>query len=135
VKQLTRVEASAYFSETEGTFEVVEAADDCRKWVYNPRYPVRKFVGRILGRTREETRQSWLDWLEGERDDRPDYINELESAWLKNPKGVGPVIIAELPDGSLDVGDGWHRIAIAVSHNMKTIPAIVGLNCRVDQEE
>lgn len=130
-EKLTRHEAEAAFAETEGTFEIVNSVTDCRRWVYDPAYPVQKFVGRIVGRTEEETAHDWGLWLESERQDRPEYINDLEAAWLKDPIAVGPVTIAELRDGSVDIGDGWHRIAMAVANGMQTIPAIVGLSCKV----
>lgn len=130
-EKLTKQEAEAAFSETEGTFEIVNSVTDCRRWVYDRAYPVQRFVGRIVGRTEEETGHDWSLWLESERQSRPEYINALEAAWLKSPDTVGPVTIAELKDGSVDIGDGWHRIAIAVANGMQTIPAIVGLSCKV----
>lgn len=58
--------------------------------------------------------------------DNPDYYVELEKTWVADPSSVGEVILAEMPDGTVDIGDGWHRAAIAVSQGMQWFPAILG---------
>lgn len=102
---------------------------DVYQWSLAPRYPVARFTERPLhGRTRPDTKAEWKRWLDGEIKlaDDPDYYRQLERAWLAKPGDFSEIIVAELPDGSLDVGDGWHRLAMAIAHGRRTVPAVVG---------
>jgi hypothetical protein len=74
-------------------------------------------------------KSDWRRWYENEREARRDedgddsYFDGLEQEWSDGQ--VGP-IIAVIVDGELDIGDGWHRAAIAVTKGWKTVPAVVG---------
>lgn len=100
-------------------------------WRYDPQYPVSTFTTAwIRGFEYGWTKKDFRFWYQGEkrahRYERPGYFKQLEEAWLSFPESVGPVIIAELSDDSIDVGDGWHRIAMSVLAGKRTLPAIVG---------
>ncbi len=72
---------------------------------------------------------AWESWYEGERersDREPEYWAQLEKLWTTSPSSVGPIIVAERSPGLFDIGDGWHRTAIAVIHGMHVVPAIIG---------
>lgn len=99
------------------------------RWTRAARYPTRKFVDRPLrGHTKPWTRNDWKSWLDGEvaGADDPAYYRQLEREWIADPSAFGEVIVAELPDGTIDIGDGWHRIAMSIARGRKTVPAIVG---------
>jgi hypothetical protein len=74
-------------------------------------------------------KSDWRRWYEGERAERRDedgddsYFDGLEQEW--NDGIVGPIIVVII-DGEIDIGDGWHRAAIAVTQGWKTVPAVVG---------
>lgn len=75
------------------------------------------------------SKRAWIDWLEEEEqgsDRTPLYWEELTEAWLTTPEEVGPVYVIFYQDGSWDIGDGWHRIAISIAHNSPSIYAIWG---------
>ncbi len=128
-RQLSDHEAREIFSEGEA-FELISDYRNCVSWIEEPRYPVRNFIERPLWLDRPpRTPESWRDWLESERQDRPEYLDQLEKAWTRDPESVGPIIVAEMRDGTIDIGDGWHRAALSVMHKMKTVPAIVGKEC------
>lgn len=109
---------------TEG-FQVLS---DCRSWKYERRFPVRRLINRKVGDVTDTSVRDWMLWFEDERDEDPEYYNALESEWLADPESVGPVVIG-IKGRTLDIGDGWHRVAIAVAHGMKYIPAMVGSGC------
>lgn len=51
---------------------------------------------------------------------------ELASKGQADAVETGPIIIAILGDGRIDVGDGWQRIARAVRGKVLKIDAVVG---------
>ena len=73
-------------------------------------------------------KSAWESWYKGERSERggPEYWAKLEKLWTTRPVGVGPIIVAERSPGLFDIGDGWHRTAIAIVRGMDVVPAIVG---------
>jgi hypothetical protein len=99
------------------------------QWKRATRYPTRHFLERPLrGHAKPWTRGDWKSWLGREiaSADDPDYYHQLERAWLSDPSAFGEVIVAELPDGTIDVGDGWHRLAMSIARGRATVPAVVG---------
>jgi hypothetical protein len=95
------------------------------EWTFDPSFPVASL--RVAGMTPAR----WRTWYASEKKnaDDPGYFGCLESAFLKQPLDTGPVVIAE--DGrNHDVGDGYHRIGIAFTRGIATIPAIVGRRTR-----
>ena len=72
----------------------------------------------------------WRRWYDGERrtrrgeDGDDNYFDSLEQEW--NDGNVGPIIVVTI-DRSMDIADGWHRAAIAVTQRWKTVPAVVGV--------
>ena len=77
-------------------------------------------------------RRGWKSWYAEERslsrDDK--YWDQLERVWTSDPESVGPIIVAEVSPNSIDIGDGWHRIAISILRDMSIVPAIVGRRVR-----
>ena len=76
--------------------------------------------------------QQWRRWYENERAIRADedvddtYFDSLEQEWGQLPSPIGPIVIVYDEDGRIDIGDGWHRSAIAVTNGWKTVPSVVG---------
>lgn len=102
---------------------------DAFRWSRMGHYPTAKFLERRLSTIKgPQTREDWRAWFEGEVKlaDDPDYYRQLEREWLAKPSNFPEVIIAELPDGMIAVGDGWHRLAISIAHGRKSVPAVVG---------
>jgi hypothetical protein len=121
------------FVRTEGEGWLHPVDVDAFRWTSAPRYPTSRFTERSLhGRSRPETKADWKRWLENEVKlaDDPGYYRQLERAWLTKPGDFGEIIVAELPDGTLDVGDGWHRLAMSIARGRRTVPAVVGLPIR-----
>lgn len=99
------------------------------RWKEISDLPVSEFTRRPLAGVRKlQSKAMWMEWLEDEkvRHDYPEYYEELERAWTEDPNKVGPILVAYTPGGKIDVGDGWHRIAISVANGMKIVPAVVG---------
>jgi hypothetical protein len=73
----------------------------------------------------------WRRWYENERAARRDedgddnYFDGLENEWGTEPSPIGPIVVVRIGK-TLDIGDGWHRSAIAVTQGWKTVPAVVG---------
>lgn len=61
-----------------------------------------------------------------------DYYEQLEKSWVEDPLEVGPLVVAVFDDGSIDIGDGWHRAAISVKAGLSTVPAVVGTSKRIE---
>jgi hypothetical protein len=102
---------------------------DAFRWKRVARYPTKRFLERpIRGRAKPETKEDWKRWLATEiaNADDPDYYRQLEHEWLSDPSAFSEIIVAELPDGTIDVGDGWHRLAMSIVHERTTVPAVVG---------
>ncbi len=71
------------------------------------------------------SRRSWRKWWKDELSWNTEYLSALEAAWLKDPLGVDPIIMVTRAGGArADIGDGWHRAAISVVHDMKRVPVI-----------
>lgn len=116
------------FAKDESSWSSGIDPDDYR-WSLVKRYPTSTFLERRLaGRSRVDTKKDWSDWFENEvrMADDPAYYRQLEREWIAHPSSFPEIIVAELPDGTIDVGDGWHRVAIAITHGKKTVPAVVG---------
>jgi hypothetical protein len=102
---------------------------DAFRWKRVARYPTRQLLERPLrGGTKPWTKSDWKSWLATEiaNADDPDYYRQLEREWLSDPSAFGEVIVAELSDGTIDVGDGWHRLAMSIVHGQTTVPAVMG---------
>ena len=84
----------------------------------------------VVARAMDGGVDAWHEWLEDERShlDRgapaPEYVNDLEAAWLSRPLALGPVIVVVWADGRIDIGDGWHRAAVSIVHGLP-IPCLV----------
>ena len=73
----------------------------------------------------------WKAWLDEERkgsaEERGgDYLLAMEHAWLHEPSKLGAIIMAQFPDGHIEIGDGWHRAAISVMNDVAEVPVIWG---------
>ncbi len=75
--------------------------------------------------------ERWRRWYESERaarrneDGDDSYFEGLEQEWGMEPSPIGPIVAVRIGK-ELDIGDGWHRSAIAVVNKWKTVPAVVG---------
>lgn len=105
------------------------------EWSYDPAFPVAQFLVRPVGafvkrdggRVVPASIENWMLFYEQERHRSPAYYDSLSTAWKASPEAVGPVVVAFLPDGRMDIGDGWHRVALSLMLGMATVPAIVGV--------
>jgi hypothetical protein len=75
--------------------------------------------------------ERWRRWYESERaarrneDGDDSYFDGLEQEWSMEPSPIGPIVLVRIGK-TRDIGDGWHRSAIAVVNKWKTVPAVVG---------
>lgn len=80
---------------------------------------------------RIKSEADWRDWYESEKrarrneDGDDNYFDGLEMEWGTEPSPIGPIVLVRVGK-TLDIGDGWHRSAIAVTKKWKTVPAVVG---------
>jgi hypothetical protein len=129
----------AEFAEGEaGAFNVCHPEDDGAKWAWEERlFEVSAFVGTRLatwnGVPKSKSREDWLTWLREEEEDGcsrgggAPYIAAMQLALAQDSTALGPIVIAILKDGSIDIGDGWHRIGCAVRLGLSHLPAVVGV--------
>lgn len=88
-------------------------------------------VSELMHTWRFRSAAEWRRWYESERRARRDedgddnYFDALEQEWNQVPSSIGPIVAIYL-NGKLDIGDGWHRAAIAVTRGWETVPTIVG---------
>jgi len=116
------------YAETEGDWRIPLEPDRFR-WSYVRHFPTKEFTQQgVAINGRPIPPDEWEAWLLEEKAnaDFPEYYQELEAAWLNDPAKVGPVLLAYMPGKRMAIGDGWHRIAMAVVNKMKSVPAIVG---------
>ena len=105
------------------------------EWSYGPVFPMAQFLKRPVGafvkhdggRVVPASIENWMLFYEQERHRSSAYYDSLSAAWKASPEAVGPVVIAFLSNGRMDIGDGWHRVALSLMLGMETIPAIVGV--------
>jgi len=105
------------------------------EWSHRPAFPtplflerpVGAFVKSVDGRIVPAPIENWMLFYEQERSRAPAYYDELAAVWKASPQAIGPVVVAFLPNGRLDIGDGWHRAALSLMLGMETIPAVVGI--------
>ena len=111
-------------------FDYLESPSNLR-WKYVRYFPVSEFTERRVGRiVKKRSVEDWKKWIESEAamENESAYILALEKAWVEDPEAVGPVVIAYVSKDHIDIGNGWHRIALAVVNGMQTIPAIVAVD-------
>jgi hypothetical protein len=105
------------------------------EWSFEPAFPVRMFLERPVGHFVKLARggvapaalEDWMLFYEQERARNPEYYDALSAEWKASPEALGPVIVALLPNGRMDIGDGWHRVALSLILGRETIPAVVGV--------
>lgn len=103
------------------------------------RYPIARLLAmKWMGDETRWSKEEWVSWLAAEVRDRvrdmgDDYYEQLERAWLGDPLYVGPVVIVE-SRGMFDIGDGWHRTAMAVEAGLDDFPAVLGTRRRRPHE-
>lgn len=90
-------------------------------WRYEPGFP----VARLLALMGPGGAAAWAEWFAGEcrcsvEDGRAGYADLLLETVEE------PVVLVELPDGRLDVWDGWHRVGATVVGRRPGVPTIVG---------
>lgn len=118
----------------EGGEQIVGTADgpdfDDFEWSYEKAFPVESLFRRVVlsgGRRAFTAPHDAAKWYAGERNEseNPSYYDWLEGAVVE--EGVrDPLSVADLGDGRLDLLDGWHRLALAIKHDLKFVPAYVG---------
>lgn len=91
-------------------------------WTFTARFKLRRLAGAA---------NEWVRWSAKEKaawaeDFTPEVDKEIEASWLPEP-WLEPVIVVEGADGAFYVWDGNHRIGVAFTAGLATVPAIVGL--------
>lgn len=74
------------------------------------------------------SREKWLGWLAEEiayGHGGDGYMESMAEA-MQVPAALPPVIVAFHPNGRVEIGDGWHRLAIAVRDGIVRLPAVIG---------
>jgi hypothetical protein len=131
-RRLSKDEADTWVAEAWAAFS--SPLEECLYWEEVEGYPVKKFTEwELAQRGKTTSRKEWVQWLEMEREKEPDYYAEMEASWLRDHRGFPPVFVAEYEGNVLDIGDGWHRAALAVAHGTKTIRAVVGRKCKSEE--
>lgn len=110
-----------------GAFGVCDPMDPRWSWAETS-FAVDRVVGQpMIGRLMD--RATWGAWLAeeiaaGSRGGGP-YVEALAEA-MREPSKLPPIIVAEHADGRIEIGDGWHRLAIAVRDGLSAVPAVFG---------
>jgi hypothetical protein len=73
-----------------------------------------------------EAPEEWKQFWEEEKNnpERKEYFQCMEEWWISAPDEH--IVIVEGTDGKWYVWEGNHRVGIAHTHGMKTVPAFVG---------
>lgn len=128
VKSLTPDEVRELEAE-EVQFFYLPGIRACSRWFFDPEYPVASLWDWGERRAGEGEVREIRNWWENEKKRDLRYFERFERAWIARPGEFPPIVIAELPDGRIDVGDGWHRIAMALLNGPPEIQAFVGREC------
>ena len=89
----------------------------------------------ILNLLRIQSAAQWRSWYENERRIRQDedgddnYFDTLEQEWGITPSPIGPIVVVRIGK-ILDIGDGWHRSAVAVIRKWPTVPTVFGVQIK-----
>lgn len=95
-------------------------------WRFEATLPVDDLVGHGAFASREAAKEWWADEVAMRAQEHgPEYLAELQAAVLAGWKGLPPIVVG-CAAGLWDIGDGWHRFAIAAAHGLATVPAVVG---------
>jgi hypothetical protein len=91
-------------------------------WAFVPAFPLRRLAGNHV---------DWIDWAAVEKaawieEYAPEPHEEMESYWLPVP-WESPVVLVEGSNGEFYVWDGNHRVGVALTAGLRSIPALVGL--------
>lgn len=90
------------------------------EWFEHSSFSTKRLQGELdLSFTRREA----ISWLLN--DCEPGTWEWLEKDILSGGVQV-PLLVAMLPNGRLELGDGWHRFAIAVKHGIPAVPVKIG---------
>lgn len=108
------------------------------EWKFHPAFEVRRLIPVM-----REGLNEWEEWYAKEQDYEackedggdPHYFPRLEQTLEEVPGAVNPIICVEFTnpqpcfngrDYTLNIGDGWHRTAIAILKGIPTLRAVVG---------
>lgn len=115
-----------------------ECNPDDESWAWTEgRFDVDLVVGRpMVGRSMD--RVAWVAWLQEEIDmgagagmdesaeASAAYMDRLAQVLRESPDSLPPVVVAVHPDGRVEIGDGWHRFALAIRDGIASLPAVIG---------
>lgn len=135
---LLRQRGSAVVQDSDSIYEIVRGYDNQGNldidlsrlsWRYESAYPVRKIARAVAP---QWDKNEWRFWLEDEARFREHelgstgWLERFTRWWLAAPQDE-PVILVETGfKPSIDLKDGWHRLAVSVTKGVKTVPAYVG---------
>ena len=94
-------------------------------WYFRLSFPLSQLAGEACDWVRWSAEEKSI-WIE---DYSPCQAEHLEVYWLPKP-WLDPVIIVEGTDGLFYAWDGNHRIGVAFTAELKSVPAIVGYRSR-----
>jgi hypothetical protein len=106
--------AATHYQESNISFDEVQ-------WRYEADFPVERLLA-LMG-----NRKAWVSWfikechMQEEDNDNSGYYKSLVTEDIQDS-----VLLFELPDGRVDISDGWHRLAACILKNQATIRAVVG---------
>ena len=91
-------------------------------WTFKADFSLQLFAG---------SRKEWVNWSAERKtawisDYGPERQDQIEEYWIRKPWN-SPVIAVQGTDGRFYVWDGNHRVGVAFTASLRTIPAIVGL--------
>jgi hypothetical protein len=105
-------------------------------WSYVPRMSVKEIADNLDD---EWTEQKWRDFIDTEQqyreeearlegdDAKADYLPDMAEKMKSDIDDVGPLLVARLPNGKYEIGDGYHRFAIAIMKKIKAVPVVLGV--------
>jgi hypothetical protein len=113
------------FSDQFGPTHAGYGAPEDFKWSFKARFKLCRLEGSTSKWVRwsREEKAAWLD------DYAPEKEQEIETYWLPQP-WLAPVMVVEGADNLFYAWDGNHRIGVAFTVGMRSVPAIVGFRRR-----
>lgn len=128
---LAGMEATSTTGERRALAEVkkTDAFDDPTEanrytWTREESFPTRNLVKGSY--YKDDTPESWAKWFKTETRDDPAYYNQMADDYAADPQMFTPIVAVRKSNGDLKVLDGNHRLGIAFSRNMDTVPVLIG---------
>lgn len=125
-------ELRAYAARVGAAFLICKPMDEHWAW-HEEIFEVARVVARPLVTGRFETtlmqRSEWPGFLDGwyARWRGDAYMASFAEAVSAQPVATVPsIVLAIHQDASIEIGDGWHRLSMAIRDGVSLLPAVIG---------